>query len=272
MTVNLQLINRYFTKYPEDADKVVLSVKGAVNLEKHLAPDSSPENIKKSIDNILSILDGKKSLDIFEPARVDPKVRIEDTVSVIAEYIKAGKLGGIALSECSAQTIHRAAKVHKITAVEVEYSLFSTDIRDNGVYDACKEHDIIIVAYSPVGAGFLTGQIKSLDDFPKDDHRRSFERFQPENFDKNFELVHAVKKLADRKGVSSAQLALEWCRKQPLVVPIPGTRAVNRTAENTAKVDLSDVEYEELEKILSSFKPEGVRYQKGHPQLYGDSA
>src|SRR5205823_2958074 len=119
---NLQLIKRYFEKYPSDTGKVVLSVKGCFNL-KELVPDCSPDNVRKSIDNVLSLLDGKKSLDLFEAARVDPNVPVEETISVIAEYVKEGKVGGIMMSECSAESIRRASKVHRIEAVEIEYSL-----------------------------------------------------------------------------------------------------------------------------------------------------
>lgn len=168
---SLHLLNEYFTKYPEDADKVVLSIKGGL-VPGQMAPDGSEKNVKRSIDECLRVLDGKKKLDLFECARVDPKTPIEITVQAMVPYIKEGKLGGISLSECSADSIRRAAKVHKISAVEVGYnmsdgtgtmanrfkvevSLWSTDIFDNGVAQACAELDIPIVAYSPLGRGFL---------------------------------------------------------------------------------------------------------------------
>jgi pyridoxine 4-dehydrogenase len=143
---SLHLLNKYFTKYPEDASKILLSIKGAINPDGS-GPDGSPEGIKRSIDNCLKLLDGKKSIDIFEPARVDPKTPIETTVKAIDEYVKAGKVGGIALSECSAATVQKAAKVAKIVACEVELSLWSLDILNNGVAAACAEHGILVVAY-----------------------------------------------------------------------------------------------------------------------------
>jgi pyridoxine 4-dehydrogenase len=156
---SLHLLNEYFTKYPEDAEKVVLSIKGGYTpggLAKPGAkPDGSPENIKRSIDECLKVLDGKKFLDLFECARVDPQVPIETTLAAINEYVKAGKIGGISLSEVSEKTIRRAAKVAKISAVEVEVSLWSTEIFENGVAKACAELDIPIIAYSPIGRGFL---------------------------------------------------------------------------------------------------------------------
>jgi len=124
---SLQLLNHYFTKYPEDKDKVAISIKGGFSFHPQMAIDSSPENVRKCIDNSLKILDGKAFIDIWEPARTDPKVEIETTIKTIAEYVKAGKIGGIGLSECSAKTIRRAHAVHPITAVEVELSIFTTD-------------------------------------------------------------------------------------------------------------------------------------------------
>lgn len=158
---SLQLLNAYFTKYPEDADKIVLSIKGCLDLSK-MAPDGTEEGVKKSIDNCLKVLDGKKKLDLFEAARVDPNVPIEDTIGYIKAYVDAGKVGGICLSEVSAESIRRAAKVAKIAGVEVEFSMFSTDILENGIAKACAELDIPIIAYSPLGRGFLVSGISLL--------------------------------------------------------------------------------------------------------------
>jgi len=139
------LLERYFAKYPQDADQVVLSIKGGL---KDMHPDGSPENIRKSMENCLKLLRGRKSIDIFEMARVDKNTPLEVTLKTLEdEYVKTGKLGGIALSEVSAATIRRAAKITKIVAAEVELSLWSTDIFSNGVAEACAEHNIPIVAY-----------------------------------------------------------------------------------------------------------------------------
>jgi pyridoxine 4-dehydrogenase len=151
---SLHLLNEYFTKYPGDAEKIVLSIKGGL-APGELRPDGSQKNVKRSIDECLKVLDGKKSLDLFECARVDPKTPIGDTVSYIAEYVKAGKLGGISLSEVGAKTIRKAHSVHPIAAVEVEFSLWVTDILENGVAATCAELGIPIIAYSPLGRGFL---------------------------------------------------------------------------------------------------------------------
>jgi pyridoxine 4-dehydrogenase len=264
-TLNLQLINRYFTKYPEDADKVVLSVKGGLRLE-NLTADGSPEGVRRSIDNILRILDGKKHLDIFECARVDPNVPIQTTISTIAEYVKAGKISGIGLSEASVKTIRAAHEVHPIAGVEAEVSLWATDIWENGVADACRELGIPIIAYSPLGRGFLTGEIKSVNDIPEGDFRRHLDRFQPENFAHNLQLVESIKKIAERKGITVAQVALAWIRGKSkdglTIIPIPGATNEKRVEENSTEFKLTVEEENEIEQIVKSIGVVGGRYNK----------
>lgn len=187
---SLHLLNEYFTKYPADADKVVISIKGGL-VKGGLTPDGSETNVKRSVDECLQVLDGKKKLDLFECARVDPKVPIEITIRALAKYVEAGKLGGISLSECSADSIRRAAKVHKISAVEVEFSLWATDILENGVAQACAELDIPIVAYSPLGRGFLVStnrscsRIKITDAHITDGTNQVFRRHSRRGFQEN---------------------------------------------------------------------------------------
>ena len=150
---SMTLLERYFAKYPEDAEKVVLSIKGAVQPQT-LAPDSSPENLRKSVDNSIAGLKGRKFLDMFECARRDPSRPLEETFGILnKEYVDTGKLGGISLSEVSAATIHEAVKITKVLAVEVELSLWSTEPLENGVAAACAEYGIPLVAYSPLGRG-----------------------------------------------------------------------------------------------------------------------
>jgi pyridoxine 4-dehydrogenase len=151
---SLHLLHEYFTEFPTDNERVVLSMKGGFKVGS-IEVDGSKENISRSIEECLRVLDGKKFIDIFQCARVDPNVPIEDTISYIAEYVKTGQIGGIGLSEVSAKTIRRAAKVHPIAAVEVELNLWSTQILENGVVEACAELQIPIIAYSPLGGGFL---------------------------------------------------------------------------------------------------------------------
>ena len=261
---SLQLVNRYFTAHPADAAKVVLSIKGG--LTPSMAPDGSEANIRRSIDNCLTLLDGKKSLDLFECARVDPKTPIEETISYIAKYVKAGKLGGISLSEVGVDTIRRAANVHKIEAVEVELSIFSPDILQNGIADACAELGIPVVAYSPLGRGFLTGEIKKIEDIPEGDFRRSQPRFQEKAFEKNLELVAEVEKIAKRKGVTPAQVALGWVKGlsgkngRPVIVPIPGATTEGRVKENLQNVVLTEQEMKEIGEIMQSREVVGGRY------------
>lgn len=137
---SLHLLRHYFTKYPEDAERVVLSIKGAYIYTRH-EPDCSPEAVRRHVDEALAVLGGTKSIDIFQCARVDPKVPIEDTVAALAELVEEGKIGGIGLSEVSAATIRRAVKVHPIGAVEIELSLFTTNVLHDGVVDTCKERE-----------------------------------------------------------------------------------------------------------------------------------
>jgi pyridoxine 4-dehydrogenase len=149
---SMTLLDAYFAKYPEDADKVVLSIKGGMNLKNH-KPDGSPEGVRRSIDAVLKQLNGRKKLDIFEYARRDPNVPMEVTFRTMQEYIDKGLLGGISLSEVAASTIHEAVKHAKIVAVEVELSIFSPDVLTNGVAAACAQYGIPLIAYSPIGRG-----------------------------------------------------------------------------------------------------------------------
>ncbi|WQF84925.1 Putative NADP-dependent oxidoreductase domain-containing protein [Colletotrichum destructivum] len=265
------LLERYFAKFPEDADKVVLSMKGGVNL-KNLHPDGSPEGVRRSLDNIINQLKGRKKVDMFECARRDKNTPLEITFGVIQkEYIDTGKVGGICLSEVSAATIHEAVKHAKIVGVEVELSLFSTEILTNGVAAACAQYGIPIIAYSPVGRGMLTGQVKTLDDIPHDDMRRHMPRFQPDTFGINIKLVEQVETLARKKGVTPAQLAIGWTvalsRRPgiPMIVPIPGATTADRVNENAKLVELTDEEMAEIDATLAKFEVVGGRYPEGAP-------
>lgn len=275
---SLHLLNEYFTKYPKDADKVVISIKGGLK-PGEMAPDGSPENTRRSIDECLRVLDGRKKLDIWESARVDPNTPIEITMREAEKYVKEGKLGGISLSECSADTIRRAARETTISAVEVEFSLWSTDILENGIAKACAELDIPIVAYSPLGRGFLTGQIRKPEDVPEGDMRRHMPRFQPENFDKNLKLVEELEQLAKKKGCTPGQVGVAWVKAQsgrpgmPIIIPIPGASSSDRVKENMVDVDLSENDLKEIDSLLESFEIAGGRYPESHSGLLdGDSA
>ena len=262
---SLHLLNRYFSEYPSDAEKVVLSIKGGANpITKQ--PEGSEEGVRRTMDACLAGLEGKKFLDIFECARVDPKTPIETTIGALAKYVKEGKLGGISLSEVKAETIRRAAKVHPICAVEVELSLWATDILENGVAATCAELDIPIVAYSPLGRGFLTGDIKKFEDLPEDDMRRHFPRFQPGVFDQNVQLVTELEKVAKKKSCTPAQLALAWVKQlsgrkgMPVIIPIPGATTEKRVTENMKDVELDAKALSEIDAILAKAPVIGDRY------------
>ncbi|KAI9775637.1 MAG: Pyridoxine 4-dehydrogenase [Geoglossum umbratile] len=261
---SLHYLRDYFIAYPEDKDKVVISIKGGLNTSGRI--DGREENVRRSVDECLRVLDGKKFLDIFQCARVDPNTPIETTIAALAKYVEEGKIGGIGLSEVRAETIRRAHKVYPIAAVEVELSLWATEILTNDIAATCAELGIPIVAYSPLGRGFLTGQIKSRDDLHQGDFRRHLPRFSPENFPKNFELVNDIKKLAERRGLTPAQIALAWVKAQssknglPTIIPIPGATTEEKVVENMQDVTITDEDLAELDGILSTAVVIGERY------------
>ena len=173
-----------------------------------------------------------EQIDLYYLHRVDPQVPIEDTVGAMAQLVKSGKVRYLGLSEVSPQTLERAHRVHPITAVQSEYSLWSRDPED-GVLSACERLGVGFVPYSPLGRGFLTGALRSVEDFAADDYRRMSPRFQGENFTRNLSLVEKVKALANDKGCTPAQLALAWVLSQwQHIVPIPGTRRSKNLDEN----------------------------------------
>lgn len=269
---SLHLLNEYFTKYPGDADKIVLSIKGGLK-PGQMEPDGSKTGVQRSIDECLKVLDGKKFLDLFECARVDPKVSIEDTVGFIADYVKAGKLGGISLSEVGANSIRKAHSVHPISAVEVEFSLWATEILENDVASTCAELGIPIIAYSPLGRGFLTGRYKKHSDLEADSPLHHFPRFQPDVFDENVKLLHAVEDIAKQKGVTPAQIAVGWVLAQsgtknmPTIIPIPGATTSARIEENMKPAKLNEEDMKALSEILEKFPPIGGRYHKAAEHL-----
>jgi len=197
-----------------------------------------PEYARASCEGSLRRL-GIETIDLYYQHRVDPETPIEDTVGAMAELVKEGKVRYLGLSEASSETLRRAQGVHPIAALQTEYSLWSRDPEDD-VLATCRELGIGFVAYSPLGRGFLTGQIKSFDDLAEDDYRRFSPRFQGENFDKNLELVCRIAEMAREKDCSPAQLALAWVLAQGEdIVPIPGTKRRKYLEENRAALDVS---------------------------------
>lgn len=223
-----------------------------------------PEYVRQAVEGSLKRL-GTDHIDLYYQHRVDPDVPIEDTVGAMAELVQAGKVRYLGLSEASAQTLERAHKVHPITALQSEYSLWTRDPEENGVLAACARLGVGFVPYSPLGRGFLTGALKSPDDFAADDYRRSSPRFTGDNFAKNLRLVEKVAELAASRGVKPSQLALAWVLAQgEHLVPIPGTKQRKYLEENVAAVDLvlTPAELLELDAIFPSGAAAGGRYSE----------
>ncbi|KRP66754.1 aldo/keto reductase [Pseudomonas orientalis] len=221
-----------------------------------------PEYVRASIDGTLQRL-GIDTLDLYYQHRIDPEVAIEETVGAMAELVQQGKVRYLGLSEASAATLERAHKVHPISALQSEYSLWSRDQEDNGCLAACQRLGIAFVPYSPLGRGFLTGALKRPEDFAADDYRRFNPRFQGENFAKNLQLVKQVQALAADKGVTAGQLALAWVLAQgDYIVPIPGTKQRKYLEENVAAVsiNLSATERAALAAIFPADATAGLRY------------
>ncbi|MBT2339597.1 MULTISPECIES: aldo/keto reductase [Pseudomonas] len=213
-----------------------------------------PEYIRQAIDGSLKRLQ-TDYLDLYYQHRIDPHVPVEESVGAMAELVKAGKVRHIGLSEASADTLERAHAVHPLAAVQSEYSLWSREPERNGVLATCRRLGIAFVAYSPLGRGFLTGALKSVQDFAADDYRRSSPRFQGDNFNRNLALVERVKALATDKGISASQLALAWVLAQgDHVIPIPGTKQRKYLESNVAAVSvvLSAGELAQLDEIFAA--------------------
>jgi aryl-alcohol dehydrogenase-like predicted oxidoreductase len=221
-----------------------------------------PEYVHASCDNSLKRL-GVDHIDLYYQHRVDPSVPIEETVGAMGELVAAGKVRYLGLSEASAQNIERASKVHPITALQSELSLWTRDPEENGTLALCRKLGISLVAYSPLGRGFLTGAITRPEDFDADDFRRTNPRFVGENFARNLQLVKQVEAMAADKGCTPAQLALAWVLAQgPDIVPIPGTKRRSRLDENLGALDvqLSKNELDSIERIFPVEAVAGARY------------
>ncbi|MBA3595373.1 MAG: aldo/keto reductase [Polaromonas sp.] len=225
--------------------------------------NGSPDYVRASCDASLKRL-GIEQIDLYYQHRVDKTVPIEDTVGAMAELVKAGKVRYLGLSEASAATIARACKVHPIAALQSEYSLWTRDPEATGTLAACREHGVSLVAYSPLGRGFLTGAFSKPEDLPVDDYRRNFSpRFAEENFARNLALVDAVKEIAQAKGVTTSQVALAWVLAQGEdIIPIPGTKRRAYLDQNIAAIDvvLSPAELADLDKAFPPDAAAGLRY------------
>ena len=242
------------------ATKFGYEIDDAGQLSPTFAINGRPEYIRKAIDRSLQCL-GTDYIDLYYMHRPDPNVPIEESVGAMSELVQAGKVRYLGLSEVPPATIRRAHAVHPLTAIQTEYSLFDRGVEADGVLDLTRELGIGFVGYSPLGRGFLTGGIKSLDELDAGDFRRHMPRYQPENFAHNRQLVDKLEQLARAKGVSAAQLALAWVLAQG-VVAIPGTKRVPYLEANVAaaSIPLSEAELAELDASLPVGSAAGAAY------------
>lgn len=223
--------------------------------------NGTPEYVRSACEASLRRL-GIDVIDLYYQHRVDPNTPIEETVGAMAELVKEGKVRYLGLSEASAQTVRRAHKVHPITALQTEYSLWSRDAEDD-VLPTVRELGIGFVAYSPLGRGFLTGRFKTADDLPEDDNRRNMPRFQGENFQRNLRLVEEIQVMAEEKHCTPGALALAWVMAQGSdIVPIPGTKHRKYLEENVAacEVNLSETEVMRINNVFPRGAASGTRY------------
>jgi aryl-alcohol dehydrogenase-like predicted oxidoreductase len=244
-------------------DQVVLATKFGIVLDPDdphkRGVDGRPEYVKSSVEGSLQRL-GVDHIDLYYQHRVDPDTPIEETVGAMAELVTEGKVRALGLSEAGPDTIRRAHAVHPIAAVQTEYSLWSRDVEDE-VLPVLRELGISLVAYSPLGRGFLTGALTSIDDLDADDYRRHSPRFQGENFQKNLDLVGKIEELAAAKGITAAQLGLAWVLAQgDDVVPIPGTKRRTRLEENVGAVDVQLTDADLVEIAAALPQAAGDRY------------
>ncbi|CAK7230025.1 hypothetical protein SBRCBS47491_007447 [Sporothrix bragantina] len=273
---SLVLLEKYFAKYPEDADRVVLSIKGGMDKPNTFKPDSSRANVRRSVLDCKEQLQGRKTIDLFEVGRHDGKTPWPTTVEAFNELIQEGAMGHISLSEVTAASVHAAVAAAKaagappIAACEEELSLLTTDIMTDGVAAACAEHNIPIVAYSPVGRGLLTGKMRTQEDLSW--AMKLFPRFSEENLPQNLKFVDEIGEYAAKKGITAPQLAINWSRCQSLrpgmpktIIPIPGGTTVAKVQENLKVIDLTIEDLDALDAIRAKYEVKGGRYPGGMP-------
>ena len=245
-------------------DKVIVATKFGIQRTSDpmvRSINGRPEYVRSSCEGSLKRL-GIDHIDLYYQHRVDPYVPIEDTIGAMAKLVQAGKVRYLGMSEASAQTIRRANQVHPISALQSEYSLWTRDPEDE-ILQTVRELGIGFVPYSPLGRGFLTGKIKSIDDFAENDFRRHSPRFMKENFHKNLALLKKVEEIAERKGCTPGQLALAWVLAQGKdLVPIPGTKHIKYLEENVGAVNikLSPEELKEIDVVFPIGAASGARY------------
>ncbi|KAF9078709.1 aldo/keto reductase [Rhodocollybia butyracea] len=263
-TGNLELLSRFFAKYPEYADKTFLSVKGGLRGKiPQLTPDGSLAFLRSSVDNIIRALGPNKKLDLFQPARIDRTLPVESIMTNLVALLEEGKFSHIGLSECNANTLRKAHSVYPVTAAEIEVSAWEYGEEQKAVIAAATELNISVLAYSPLGRGFFTGKINSLADIPQGDLRTRHDRFKEQNFNANLAIVDGLKAIADRKGVLVSQLCIAWVASLgSTVIPLPGSSKASRTLENIqgGDMELTEEEVKAIDAVLSANPVAGERY------------
>jgi aryl-alcohol dehydrogenase-like predicted oxidoreductase len=249
-------------------DEVVLATKFGIQRGEdgsRAGINGSPDYLRSACDASLQRL-GVEVIDLYYQHRVDPRVPVEETWGALSELVEAGKVRHLGISEAAPETLRRAHATHPVTALQTEWSLWTRDPEENGVLDTVRELGIGFVAYSPLGRGFLSGAIRSMEDLDAGDFRRQNPRFQGDNFAKNLELVDLVNKLAAAKGVTASQVALAWLlAKGEDVVPIPGTKRVRYLEENAAADDVQ-LTADELRSLEEAF-PVGAAVGDRYPDM-----
>ncbi|MEE4281072.1 MAG: aldo/keto reductase [Pseudomonadales bacterium] len=261
---NEQLLGQFFQQHPGSRDKITLATKFGImrsDAGEFLGVNGHPEYVKQACDASLQRLD-VETIDVYYQHRMDPSVPIEDTVGAMADLVQAGKIKYIGLSEAGAETLERAQAVHPISVLQSEYSMWTRGLEDK-ILPVCRTLGIGLVAYSPLGRGFLTGMFKSREDLEESDWRLAAPRFAEEHFQQNLKLVEHLTELADAKQCTAAQLALAWLAHQgDDIVPIPGTRSTARLQENAQSVSISldDDELQSINDMLDKIDILGTRY------------
>jgi len=261
-TGNLEMLSRFYAKYPEYADKTFLSVKGGIDI-KSRGPDNSAANLQQTVENIQRALGPIKKVDLFEPARIDPKVPVEDMMQTLVTLVKEGKFSHIGLTECNADTLRKAHAIHPVTAVEIEVSPLWFEEKAKKVIATAAELGISVVGYSPLGRGFIAGRIKSSADLQEGDLRFRYSRFKDENIKGNLPIVEALDAMAKSKGITVAQLCIAWVAAQgPSVIPLPGSSKATRTLEN---LDAGDIVLtaNEVKELSDTIAKHGVKGDRG---------
>jgi len=256
-------------------DKVAIATKFGFDNENGGTLNSQPKHMRKVVEESLKRL-RTDHIDLYYQHRVDPKVPIEEVAAAIKDLIRAGKVLNFGLSEASAKTIRRAHAVQSVTAVQTEYSLMQRDVENNGVLAACEELGIGFVPWGPIGQGYLTRKIDARTKFdPKMDLRSGFPRFSPENIAANMPMVDLVKRFAEKKNATPAQISLAWLLAQkPFIVPIPGTRNIDHLNENlgATRVQLTPADLAELDAAVSKIKVYGGRMNEEQMKVVDQTA